>query len=298
MDALDLDHQSNNNNCSDQSPKKGVFPKIRKKIFKTTQGNDFRGENVPDWARKLYLEPLLEGWRREIVTRSTPSSRSTGNVPDVDVYYWSPEGRKLRSRPEIAGYLQVNGITKFSAVFNFSFKKQALGEEFAPYEVIRNAGAKGGRPCVGDNPNTHALQSSLKQSQNRIIVKKKNVTKHIEPKFGPILLTGDDISPEKPELSTPIQHSSASSIKKRKLSYKPSEEDGANIPEDKLYCICNDVEKGQMILCDNVNCEIGWYHFECVRLCEEEPKGSWYCPICRGPTSDEMNPSYIRDKER
>ncbi|VDO95122.1 unnamed protein product [Soboliphyme baturini] len=36
-----------------------------------------------------------------------------------------------------------------------------------------------------------------------------------------------------------------------------------------------------MICCDNTNCLIEWFHFNCVDLITK-PKGKWYCPNCRG----------------
>uniref|UniRef100_A0A0N5AU18 PHD domain-containing protein n=1 Tax=Syphacia muris TaxID=451379 RepID=A0A0N5AU18_9BILA len=34
-----------------------------------------------------------------------------------------------------------------------------------------------------------------------------------------------------------------------------------------------------MVMCDNKDCPIEWFHFGCVGL-SETPKGRWYCPTC------------------
>ena len=47
-----------------------------------------------------------------------------------------------------------------------------------------------------------------------------------------------------------------------------------------LFCICNRPEYGKMIECDNVSCDIGWFHFSCVGV-RRKPKGEWYCPECK-----------------
>ena len=40
------------------------------------------------------------------------------------------------------------------------------------------------------------------------------------------------------------------------------------------YCYCNRISFGEMIACDNVECPIEWFHFECVGLTpENRPKG-------------------------
>ncbi len=51
-------------------------------------------------------------------------------------------------------------------------------------------------------------------------------------------------------------------------------------PNEPTYCVCQRVSFGEMVGCDNDNCENGeWFHFECVGL-TEQPKGKWYCPAC------------------
>ncbi|EJW76061.1 PHD-finger family protein [Wuchereria bancrofti] len=50
-------------------------------------------------------------------------------------------------------------------------------------------------------------------------------------------------------------------------------------PNEPTYCICHQVSHGQMIMCDNKQCPIEWFHFQCVGL-TEAPKGKWYCERC------------------
>ena len=50
--------------------------------------------------------------------------------------------------------------------------------------------------------------------------------------------------------------------------------------ELELFCFCRQSEFGQMVACDNFDCEFGWFHFECVGL-TEEPEGDWYCGNCK-----------------
>jgi hypothetical protein len=47
--------------------------------------------------------------------------------------------------------------------------------------------------------------------------------------------------------------------------------------------VCERVSDGKMIGCDNDDCAIEWFHFECVGLHPNaEIKGRWICPPCRG----------------
>ena len=48
-----------------------------------------------------------------------------------------------------------------------------------------------------------------------------------------------------------------------------------------LWCTCKGVDDGQpMVKCDMDNCEIKWFHFECVGL-TDPPINVWYCNKCR-----------------
>lgn len=50
-------------------------------------------------------------------------------------------------------------------------------------------------------------------------------------------------------------------------------------PNEPTYCLCHQVSFGEMIGCDNIDCPIEWFHFQCVGLAAK-PKGKWYCPKC------------------
>jgi len=50
-------------------------------------------------------------------------------------------------------------------------------------------------------------------------------------------------------------------------------------PAEPVYCTCQRVSFGEMIACDNPDCAVEWFHYECVGL-TEAPKGRWVCPSC------------------
>lgn len=49
--------------------------------------------------------------------------------------------------------------------------------------------------------------------------------------------------------------------------------------DEQKYCYCNQVSYGEMIACDNEECDIEWFHYDCVGL-KMPPKGKWYCEEC------------------
>eukprot|EP01089_Gocevia_fonbrunei_P011915 TRINITY_DN2668_c0_g1_i2.p1 TRINITY_DN2668_c0_g1~~TRINITY_DN2668_c0_g1_i2.p1 ORF type:complete len:201 (-),score=44.91 TRINITY_DN2668_c0_g1_i2:99-701(-) len=60
---------------------------------------------------------------------------------------------------------------------------------------------------------------------------------------------------------------------------RPVEGDMPIHPDEPTYCVCHRVSFGQMVGCDNQDCPIEWFHFECVGL-TSSPKGKWYCSEC------------------
>ena len=57
------------------------------------------------------------------------------------------------------------------------------------------------------------------------------------------------------------------------------DEDGAD-GDDRKYCVCRHVSYGNMVACDNDDCEFEWFHWGCVGM-TKEPTGTWYCEACK-----------------
>ena len=54
--------------------------------------------------------------------------------------------------------------------------------------------------------------------------------------------------------------------------------------DEKLWCICKKPSSGEMIGCDNPDCKVEWFHFECMHI-RRAPKGDWFCIECRSGNS-------------
>lgn len=54
------------------------------------------------------------------------------------------------------------------------------------------------------------------------------------------------------------------------------------------YCYCREKSHGSMIMCDNADCKIQWFHWTCVGI-TEDPTGDWFCKDC-----SKLPPSKIR----
>lgn len=60
--------------------------------------------------------------------------------------------------------------------------------------------------------------------------------------------------------------------------------------DDTKYCFCQRVSFGDMVACDNDNCQYQWFHWECVGI-KEEPVGDWLCPDCRKQAPNKIKKS-------
>ena len=50
------------------------------------------------------------------------------------------------------------------------------------------------------------------------------------------------------------------------------------------YCLCGLPATTDMIACDESDCKIEWFHYECVGLTAQTvPEDSWICELCRAP---------------
>ncbi|KAF8845987.1 hypothetical protein BDN67DRAFT_986398 [Paxillus ammoniavirescens] len=56
--------------------------------------------------------------------------------------------------------------------------------------------------------------------------------------------------------------------------------EGEGEGDDRTYCFCDGVSYGQMIACDDEECEREWFHLNCIGLASV-PEGSWFCEACR-----------------
>ncbi|KAL0811741.1 hypothetical protein ABMA28_009179 [Loxostege sticticalis] len=85
-----------------------------------------------EMSSPLLRIPLERGWKRELVYRAALDAHSRRNA---DIYYYTPQGKKLRSTREVSEHLSGTGLT----LENFSFFKEPLGVDDPEKEIIRDA---------------------------------------------------------------------------------------------------------------------------------------------------------------
>ncbi|KAI8367983.1 hypothetical protein EDC96DRAFT_505961 [Choanephora cucurbitarum] len=67
--------------------------------------------------------------------------------------------------------------------------------------------------------------------------------------------------------------------RKNNSKLKTSDMDMSIDPNEPVYCYCQGVSYGEMVACDNADCDIEWFHIACVDL-KAAPKGKWFCDNC------------------
>ncbi|XP_013182066.1 PREDICTED: uncharacterized protein LOC106128291 isoform X2 [Papilio xuthus] len=121
--------------ASNKSVEKQVASALLRNGFKINAGASpgMRGRrSTTEMSSPLLRVPLERGWRRELVYRAALDAHSRRNA---DIYYYTPQGKKLRSSREVAENLAGTGLT----LENFSFFKEPLGVDDPEKEIIRDA---------------------------------------------------------------------------------------------------------------------------------------------------------------
>lgn len=68
---------------------------------------------------------------------------------------------------------------------------------------------------------------------------------------------------------------------KNNNSNNDDDDDGqGNDGSEDVYCLCRKEGYGEMIACDNPNCEIEWFHIGCVNVDPKAVHSRWFCPNC------------------
>lgn len=151
---------------------KGKRPRMKKMDgdftddYETSESTPHRHSNrksmvISEEQRELLLKPFNEGWKREVVFRSTytpVTKQGTMKSVPADVYYHPPEGRKLRSMVDITKHLVMTNSEL--TLDNFSFIRKPILEP--PFEVVRSSGSVG-RGCFGSPKTPKQGQESKPQ---------------------------------------------------------------------------------------------------------------------------------------
>ncbi|PNH08538.1 Inhibitor of growth protein 4 [Tetrabaena socialis] len=169
-------------------------------------------------------------------------------------------------------------------------KRQKLSaeDEAAPYDV--ESALKRLIGLADEKVNiANQIYDFMDKHINQVDSDLKQLDKEIEQDRKELGLESDETASEKlgidvPKGAHPPNLGKASELRKKRKRKDEATGTAAGLPpieNEPAYCICNKPSSGQMVGCDNPDCTIEWFHFECVGL-KGDPGGKWFCPTCRG----------------
>ncbi|KAI9043555.1 putative PHD finger domain protein [Aspergillus affinis] len=141
--------------------------------------------------------------------------------------------------------------------------KKALTKKVAPHQQLKKLKASSG---LHGKP---TKRSSSASGRLKISSTKKS----------PSAAGGDDDEDDSLLSSADMSDSENASENRRGDDDMDDEEEDEGNEDTKVYCTCRSVSHGDMVACDNEDCEFEWFHWKCVGL-TREPVGKWYCPQC------------------
>ena len=145
------------------------------------------------------------------------------------------------------------GVTKGNKIVS---GPKRVGSSLNPASAAKKAGGrrKGGRK------GTHGLKPSPSDGDDSALSE-----------------VGDSENERGSQLRNSIGNDGAGDTEMGVMEEEDEEEaDGDN----RKYCTCRSVSYGNMIACDNDDCEYEWFHWGCVGM-TKEPAGKWYCEACK-----------------
>jgi inhibitor of growth protein 3 len=153
-------------------------------------------------------------------------------------------------------------------------------------------GQKKGSTTVAPNRKPAPTQSTSNRKRDRNRTKKGDRRRQLKsdratPSTNASLSSDDEGSGASPTPSS-LPRSQADGAGDRRGGsgrghhHDASEEDDEDEGDEDntLYCTCQRPSFGEMIGCDNDNCDYQWFHYGCVGI-KEQPSGEWLCPVCR-----------------
>lgn len=133
------------------------------------------------------------------------------------------------------------------------------------------------KPAPAQGTSNRKRDRNKKRSDRRRALKSDRAT----PSTNASLSDEDEDSGASPTPSSlPRSQADGAGDRKRGAHASSDEEDEEGEEDNTLYCFCQRASFGEMIGCDNDNCEFQWFHYGCVGI-REQPLGEWLCPTCR-----------------
>ncbi|CAI9730641.1 serine-rich adhesin for platelets isoform X1 [Octopus vulgaris] len=262
-------------------------------------------------SEKIYA-PFEQGWRREVVIRSVYKEFTKLGKPKTapaDIYYYTPDNKKLRSMVQIVNYLE--GKNTNLTVENFNFLRRPIYEP--PFEMVRTAGSHGVRHRSPDGEFLFNKKSSKKirkesyGSNDSMTIEDDSDVQLIEsPSYKELSLTGGKANNKFSKLkskSSPAKRQAENSnssevtpkrIKSvaRKSTTLISKSMLVNMNKRNSFQPCSLNCPGLTGIPPQLHCDICMclFHNSCVNLKEDEVPQNFKCKNCEMDLGDWIPP--------
>lgn len=166
-----------------------------------------RPRSTTDLTDPKFFKPFEFGWKRELVWRGT-YDESRGRMGDI--YYYTPQGKKVRSRREVVENLTNKELT----IDNFTFFKEPLGLNDPEKEIVRDAkSGKGLDTSLVKQVGMKSLKDTSTASPRspKLATPKITKTKLLSPKISSPKLASPKLASPKvatPKVTSPKRSSS------------------------------------------------------------------------------------------
>lgn len=150
---------------------------------------------------------------------------------------------------------------------------------------------------TNSNGNSNPLYISVTKS-GRATKRPRHHASHLYPDESPTSISSDNSVFENSESLSSTDYmetgTTFGSASPSSLDFTTNNSQGGNTTlyhrDETKYCICRQISYGEMVACDNDECEIEWFHYDCVGI-TQPPKGKWFCPDCTRKMTGNQNPN-------
>lgn len=136
--------------------------------------------------------------------------------------------------------------------------------------------------------------NNRRRDRTRPTTKKSDRKRHLKsgdratPSTNASHSSGDESGTSPTPSSLPRSQADGTADRTRKDGSASPDHDSDEDEEDTgPYCTCQRPSFGEMVCCDNDNCEFQWFHYDCVGI-KTQPEGEWLCPDCKKLPRDKI----------
>ncbi|KAF8167562.1 hypothetical protein B0H34DRAFT_644945 [Crassisporium funariophilum] len=197
--------------------------------------------------------PTFGGTKRQ---RGAANNNIRNPTPLVHDSYPSPH--------DLPSANHVNGSRRGAGGDNFNNVLPSAAHPSLPFPYPNGNGNGAGHAHIASAYDVHGVPNNLTNAQDWSIPRAQQLE-----------------GPGMPVARSASIHSAAPSIPILAAAAEPTDAgDGDGDGDDRTYCFCDGVSYGEMIACDDAQCEREWFHLACIGL-TVPPEGRWFCETCR-----------------